>query len=226
VEVLLNNPVYHALLTGDAPLSAGTGSVRFFNPEVSPFAGFSEDDDNGFDDLHQQLPAGRNILFATRKQIEPPKGWQQIVAIQGLQFVFPDNVHIDAPALQPVPLGPQHIEEMIELTALTKPGPFGKRTIEFGHYHGFIENGRLAAMTGQRLHVANYTEISAVCTHPQHLGKGFAGALLLHQIDLIRQQGQTPFLHVRADNDRAIALYKRLGFEVNGPMNFYFLKRL
>lgn len=226
VEDFLNNPVYHALLLGDAHLGGGSGNVRFFNADVSPFAGFSIDNKAGFNELHQQLPQGRNILFASRQLIEPPKGWQQIVAIEGLQFVFPHNVPADAHALQPTPLSVQHVDEMIELTALTKPGPFGKRTIEFGHYYGFFENDRLAAMAGQRLHVGNYTEISAVCTHPQHLGKGFAGALLLHQIALIRQQGQTPFLHVRADNDRAIALYKRLGFEVNGPMNFYFLKTM
>lgn len=81
-------------------------------------------------------------------------------------------------------------------------------------------------MTGQRLHVENYTEISAVCTHPDHLGKAFAAALIKHQLNLICQSGKIPFLHVRDDNDRAIALYERLGFSQNGPMNFYFLKRI
>jgi predicted GNAT family acetyltransferase len=80
-------------------------------------------------------------------------------------------------------------------------------------------------MTGQRLHVDNYTEISAVCTHPNYLGKGYAAALMLHQLNLIRKQGQQAFLHVRKDNSRAIALYERLGFKVNRGMNFYFMKR-
>ena len=80
-------------------------------------------------------------------------------------------------------------------------------------------------MTGQRLHVNNYTEISAVCTHPDHLGKGFAAALMQHQLNLILNHDQIPFLHVRAENSRAIALYERLGFKVNREMNFYFMKK-
>jgi len=57
------------------------------------------------------------------------------------------------------------------------------------------------------------------------LGKGFAAALILHQLSLIHNQGQKAFLHVRDDNSRAIALYERLGFKVRRPMNFYFMKR-
>jgi predicted GNAT family acetyltransferase len=82
------------------------------------------------------------------------------------------------------------------------------------------------AMTGQRLHPQQYTEVSAVCTHPDHLGNGYASALVQHQVQLILQQGKTPFLHVREDNSRAIALYERLGFSISRNMNFYFMRRL
>ena len=51
----LNNPVYNALKTGDAHFNQGRGQVRFFNEEVSPFAGFSDDYDKGFDDLYRLL---------------------------------------------------------------------------------------------------------------------------------------------------------------------------
>ncbi len=114
---------------------------------------------------------------------------------------------------------------MVALAKLTRPGPFGNSTIDFGNYFGIFDKEKLVAMTGQRLHVDNYTEISAVCTHPDYLGKGFAAALMQHQLALILNAGQVPFLHVRADNTRAIALYERMGFKVNGPINFYFLKR-
>src|SRR5687767_7035763 len=35
---LLDNPVYNALLTGDAHHNLGSGEVRYFDKDVSPFA--------------------------------------------------------------------------------------------------------------------------------------------------------------------------------------------
>lgn len=226
MEELLDNPVFYSLQSKDAHLGGGKENAKYFNEEVSPFAGFPDDNENGFSELHELLPPGRRILFATRKQITQPSGWQLQHEIKGLQFVFTGNQISNSISVTPVPLAPEHVNEMIALATLTKPGPFSKRTIEFGHYHGVFRDDKLVAMTGQRLHVGNFTEISAVCTHPDYLGKGFAAALVQHQLNIINASGETPFLHVRADNVRAIALYERLGFRQNGEMNFYFLKKL
>ena len=222
---LLENPVYNALLTGDSHLSFGTEKVKYFDAEVSPFAGFAKDNKYGFSELYELLPSGRRILYAISSSIQEPKGWQLQHEIKGLQFVYEGSNTIEGDFSNIVPLTEQHVDEMIELVKLTKPGPFGKRTIDFGSYHGIFDHGKLVAMTGQRLHVANYTEISAVCTHPDHLGKGYASALMQHQLQIILNNGQQPFLHVRDDNERAIAVYERLGFNVSRPMYFYFLKR-
>lgn len=221
----LNNPVYHALSTTDASFNIGNDVVKFFHPEVSPFAGFDEENKNGFEQLHALLPNGHKILYAIPTPITAPQGWEVQHEIEGRQFIYEGGT-VNGSFPEIVPLNETHVEEMIALTRLTKPGPFDKRTIEFGQYHGIFENGKLAAMTGQRLHINNYTEISAVCTHPHHLGKGYATALLQHQLQIILKNGETPFLHVRADNDRAIAVYERLGFKVSRPMFFYFMKRL
>ncbi|HWJ28960.1 MAG TPA: GNAT family N-acetyltransferase [Flavisolibacter sp.] len=222
---VLYNPVYHALLTGDAHLANGTGEVKYFDEEVSPFVAFPDDYDKGFDELYNVLPPGRRILYAIPQSITEPRGWKVMASVKGLQFLFAGEKIQIRPSIGLLPLDKRHAAEMVQLAALTKPGPFNMRTIEFGHYHGVFDKGKLVAMTGQRLHVENYTELSAVCTHPDHLGKGYAAALMQHQINLILDQGQIPFLHVRADNERAIALYERLGFEVNREMNFYFMKK-
>lgn len=225
MEHLLNNFVYQGLLSNDSHLGSGTEKVKFFDEEVSPFVGFEEGYEKGFDDLADMLPHGRKILFASPHSITQPNGWQLIQEIKGLQFVFDSANNAQSPSSTPIPLQKKDVEQMVQLAALTKPGPFSSRTIEFGHYHGFFEEQQLVAMTGQRLHVQNFTEVSAVCTHPGHLGKGYAFTLVQHQVNLIRDSDQIPFLHVREDNQRAIAIYDRLGFKIRGAMNFYFMKR-
>ena len=225
MKELLHNPVYHALLSGNQHLSFGNEQVKYFDEQVSPFAGFDHAYKKGFSDLYDLLPAGRKILYATPSFITEPAGWELQHEVKGLQFVYEGTKEIETEFSSVVPLTETHVEEMIHLVKLTKPGPFGTRTIEFGSYFGIFVKDQLVAMTGQRLHIGNCTEISAVCTHPDHSGKGYASVLLQHQLQLILQNSQQPFLHVRDDNDRAIALYQRLGFSVSRPMNFYFMKR-
>ena len=225
MKPLLRNPVYNSLLYNDQHLGFGAGKVKCFNEDVSPFAGFEEGYEDGFHNLNNLLPAGRKILYATPVSLASPKDWKLLVAIEGLQFLYEGDAIGEPDSFHPVLLEQKHVEQMMQLAALTKPGPFGLRTIEFGHYYGVFENEQLVAMTGQRLHVQNFTEISAVCTHPDHLGKGYASALVQHQVNLVLSHQQIPFLHVRADNQRAIAVYERLGFKNQGTMNFYFLKK-
>jgi len=226
VEHPLHNPVFNALRSGDSHFALGNAQVKYFPAEVSPYAGFDSNNATGFDQLHALLPAGRQILFARPEPLEAiPTGWKLRHAIAGVQMIH-DGKAPASPSFDAVqPLQAEHIPAMIALTRLTRPGPFASRTIEFGGYHGIFINGALAAMTGQRLHVGNYTEVSAVCTHPDHLGKGYATLLLQHQLQLILAQGQQPFLHVRADNERAIGVYERLGFTISRPMEFYFMER-
>ncbi len=229
-SIYLDNPVYHALLTGDASKALGTAEIKYFEKEISPFVGFEDGYSyiEGFNYLYNLFPGEREILYATRNRIDDPQGWRMIRQIAGSQFVLAEKKSsgkLATGSVRLVALTPQHADEMVSLAALTRPGPFNKRTIEFGNYFGIFENNKLVAMTGERLHIHNFTEVSAVCTHPEYLGKGYASLLLEHQVDLILASGQTPILHVKADNERAIFLYEKLGFKLNGPMNFYFLKK-
>ncbi|MCG7857017.1 GNAT family N-acetyltransferase [Flavihumibacter sediminis] len=225
MKEFLDNPVYYALLSGDAGKALGEGQVKYFDKEVSPFVGFPEDFADGFKELHKQLPADRKILYATRNEISTPEGWELIQSVHGAQFLYLSEKGFEDTFSELVPLEHQHVDQMVNLATLTKPGPFGKRTIDFGNYNGIFHHDELVAMTGRRLHVYDHIEISAVCTNPDYGGRGYAQQLIKHQVNSILQEKKIPFLHVRADNKRAIDLYEKLGFTRNGVMNFYFLRK-
>ena len=57
---------------------------------------------------------------------------------------------------------------------LTNPGPFGPRTIELGRFVGIHRDGRMVAMAGERLKPEGHTEITGVCTDPDHRGRGYS----------------------------------------------------
>jgi predicted GNAT family acetyltransferase len=67
-------------------------------------------------------------------------------------------------------------------------------------------------MAGERLKVPGFTEVSAVCTHPEHTGKGYARLLMTEVMRRLFDRGERPFQHVRESNRRAIEIYERLGF--------------
>lgn len=112
-----------------------------------------------------------------------------------------------------VRLRPEHAREAVDLAALTRPGPFGPRTIELGEYWGHFVDGRLVAMAGERLHCPPFREISGVATHPAYQGNGFARSLMTLLTRRAWDRGEIPFLHVMCHNTHAWQLYERLGYE-------------
>jgi predicted GNAT family acetyltransferase len=154
-------------------------------------------------------------------------GWDYIAGAPLLQMVCENGHATPSSSASPamVELGAKDSPEMLKLTALTKPGPFGPRTHELGYYVGIRDAGKLVAMAGERMKVPGYTEVSAVCTHPDHLGKGYAAALMTEVMRSIRARGEKPFLHVRSDNSRAIAIYERLGFRKRSDGHYAVLRR-
>ena len=110
--------------------------------------------------------------------------------------------------------------EMLALAILTKPGPFRSRTRELGPFIGVKQDGRLVAMAGRRMRVDGFTELSGVCTHPDHRGRGYAAGLSRAVVGEILATGEGAFLHAFAEHDATIAFYRSLGFEVRAPMTY------
>ena len=212
----LDNVIWNALTTRDAHFAEGTGISRRFIREVGPLGAFAEFGDAGFESLAQLVKPGGTVGLFLNDPYQSRPGWNYVVGAPLLQMLWTNDSaplpNGDGPIPEIVRLGDKDSAEMIELTAMTKPGPFSSRTHELGAYLGIRDAGKLVAMAGERLKVPGFTEVSAVCTHPDHIGRGYAGLLMTEVMHGIRERGETPFLHVRQDNERAIALYEKLGF--------------
>lgn len=74
------------------------------------------------------------------------------------------------------------------------------------------ETGLPPAEGWGRLRLPGWTEISAVCTDPEHRGRGLATRLVRAAAAGIRERGDTPFLHAAPGNANAIRLYESIGF--------------
>ena len=225
----LDNVIWRALTTRQAEFAECFKQARRFVREVTSLCAFEEPGVRGFADLGELTGVGGTAAVFLENPYEPLSGWDFIAGASLSEMVCENGdghtVRSDS-VPEVLPLGAQDAAEMVELATLTKPGPFGLRTHELGAYVGIRLQGKLVAMAGERLKVPGYTEVSAVCTHPEHTGKGYAGVLMEEIMRGIRMRGEIPFLHVREDNTRAIALYERLGFRTRIRMHFAVLRKI
>jgi len=229
----LDNPIWQALITTHAPFAETRNSARKFPRAVSVLAGFSQPTPENYGSLAALLcPDERGGLFL-QEAPNPPASFTIVSAVPLLQMRC-ENRNSAAHAVRSNGIRPNKREfisltrsdvpEMLALTKLTKPGPFGLRTLEMGDYLGIRSAGALAAMAGERLRLPGYTEISAVCTHPDHLGHGYASDLMGVLMGRICSRGELPFLHVRPQNTRAIQVYERLGFAKRASFHYVVLR--
>lgn len=217
----LDNPAWAALKGRHAHLATGDGPVRRYPAEVSPFAALETPD--ALPVLAERMAEGETAVLWSPDELEAPTGVELVARFPIIQMVAFDFAPVDARDAEALTLA--HVDEMIALTTLMKPGPFGNRTFEMGNYIGVHENGRLAAMAGERMKALGFTEISAICVHPEHQGRGHARRLTSILGKRIVADGRVPFLNVLPENAAAIALYESLGFRLRRLMQVHLLRK-
>jgi predicted GNAT family acetyltransferase len=220
---LLDNPVWSALSTTHASFAEGDDLAKRYPLDVAPFGATRDQSPESYLSLARLLgPEGTAAMpLATMPVL--PAGWTVVRKIDSAQMVW--NTQTTPPGKHSFEeLTISNVDEMLDLVELTKPGPFFKRTPELGSYLGIREAGRLVAMAGERLKPYGYTEISAVCTHPDYRSRGYASSLVSILIQRIIKRNETPFLHVRTENIGAIRVYEKLGFKTRRIINIVVVK--
>jgi len=215
----LDDPIWAALTTGNRILAQGGPLAWRYPPEIAPFGAIADRTASSFNALATLVPPEGLIALATVDPLVPPTSLAIAMQAPVIQMVL--NAPIASVRTEPkhVLLGATDVADMLDLAGRTRPGPFGPRTIEFGHYIGLRTEGALVAMAGERMRFDRFVEVSAVCVDPEHRGKGFAALLVTRLARRLQAQGLTPFLHVFANNMSAIALYKKLGFDGRRILN-------
>ena len=119
------------------------------------------------------------------------------------------------------PLNQHFGKDLFQLVNLVQPGYFRPGTIELGAYYGIFKDGKLVAAAGERMKMNDYTEVSAIVTHPGYTGMGYAKQLIAYTVSQIQAQNKTAYLHVAETNTPAIHLYERLGFVTRRKISFW-----
>ncbi|MEV6286599.1 GNAT family N-acetyltransferase [Kribbella sp. NPDC051770] len=209
----LLNPAFESLSGAHSSVAEVLGNVRVYPADMAPFLGLPDAaTPQDWADAAELIGPGR-VVAIKHPDLVVPESFTVDAAIDLVQFVAPPGLGAADPEL--VELGPADVPEMLDLVARTDPGPFRKRTVELGRYLGLRENGVLIAMAGERYRISGHTEISAVCTHPDHRGRGLATRLIRAVAAGIEQRGDRPFLHTGTANRSAIRVYEHLGFTVS-----------
>lgn len=219
----LDNPIWESLISRHRSLALRQGEVACYPAEVAPFLGVSAGGVEVRAGLESLVaPGAASLLLGPTPST--PAGWHLERVAMLAQMICPARMaEVDGPAI--IELSEAHRADVLALTALVYPHYFRPRTMDLGRYFGIYQDGRLAAIIGERMGMDDWQEISAVCTHPDYVGRGYARCLLawLSNDNLVR--GRTPFLHVSHENVRAKRLYEQTGYQLRCDIPFWSLSR-
>ena len=220
----LERPPWSALTTAHSSFAFGDDRARRYRPDFAPMAAVRDASDECLQALGATMRPGEVVGLFDAVPISGNRSLEVIVHKTVEQMVYEESA-VPPAADGHVNLVPADVPDMMHLAELTKPGPFAARTIALGSYIGIRTGGRLVSMAGERMRFPGFTEISAVCTHPEHRHRGHSSALVRALIRGILDRGETPFLHIFSDNSAAGSLYEHLGFSYRRTLTVTVLKR-
>ena len=220
----LDNPFHSALASIHRSIALCHGETLRYPVDSAPFLGIPHAGVDMAAALDALVPEGDTVLLLGVAPAVVPTGWslQPFADLAQLHCEHALEV-VDGPDI--IELDDRHRADVLALTALVYPHYFRPRTMELGRYFGMYVDGHLAAMIGERLGTPDARELSAICTHPEFLGRGYARPLTAFLGNLTLQEGRLPFLHVAYSNARAKALYEAMGYRLRRDIPFMALRR-
>jgi ribosomal protein S18 acetylase RimI-like enzyme len=223
METLLDNPPWSALTTAQAQFARGGAEAKRYLPGILPFVAFSGEGRAA--DLDPFIDAGETF-YIIGSPPPLPAHWTPELELPCAQLLAPENLHcMPKPTEEITLLKDSDKADMYTLINSVQPGYYRPDTPHLGDYCGIRRNGRLIAMAGERMRLMGYSELSAICTHPDYTGHGYAQQLIAWLCHRQHAAGIIPFLHVSLANERALRLYIHLGFRHRREIVFTRLRK-
>jgi GNAT superfamily N-acetyltransferase len=214
----LNNPVWHSLNEAHRSFSINYDSLKCYGPEFCPFGGFGNSN-NSIEEIASYAKLINNFFIVGDKPI-----FSKELALKNelvcLQMIMNGSTSVDIQE-EIVKLNNNYEDALFNLVNLVQPGYFKNKTSQLGDYYGIFQNGNLVAAAGERMKMDDFIEVSAIVTHPEHTGKGYAKQLTAHVVNKILDQHKVPYLHVAETNTGATILYTKLGFGIRRKISFW-----
>jgi len=219
----LDNPFWSSLQSRHSELALRAGEATRFPADYAPFLGVANADVNASEALADLL-APEESVYLLGVAAKTNQDWQLEAFRPLAQMVCEAPLElIDGPEI--ILLSDQHRDDVLDLTSRIYPHYFRRRTMELGRYFGIYQEGRLAAMIGERMGMDAHQEISAVCTDPDFNGRGYARRLLAFLSNDNLERNRQPFLHVSHENTRALSMYEKTGYRIRRDIPFWCLRR-
>ncbi len=218
----LDNPAWHSLNETHRSFAVGNDEIKFYQPEICPFGGINSKLPDLISFLKKFPHLKSFFIIGDKPQtspvliIEQELVCLQMVCTAPIDIAFPETI---------IPIKESHKKQLIDLVNLVQPGYFKAGTFLLGDYYGIYQNDQLVAVTGERMKMYGFTEISAVVTHPDFTGKGFAKQLVAQTANKNFEHDRVPYLHVAETNTSAVRLYQKLGFVIRRKISFWKMKR-
>jgi GNAT superfamily N-acetyltransferase len=214
----LDNPVWYSLSETHREFAIDYKYIKFYDPAYCPFGGSLQNVNVAAPIAEYAKLTDSFFVVGEKPGVHDPVQFRnelvcnQMVIEHRPAIVIKENI---------VKLAHEHAQDLSQIVNLVQPGYFKSKTSWLGDYYGIFKDGKLVAVTGERMKMNEYTEVSAVVTHPDHTGQGYAGQLVTHTLHSIFDQNRKPYLHVAETNTGAVRLYEKLGFVTRRKISFW-----
>lgn len=218
-KIKLDNPTWYSLTETHKDFAIDYNGIKFYQPDYCPFGGFTQHDTTRTGIENYALltdnfyVVGDRPIFGGKVQLNKELVCNQMLLDKPIDFAISEYIT----KLETT----NHKTDLFNLVNLVQPGYFKSKTSDLGNYYGIYKDDKLIAVTGERMKMNKYTEVSAVVTHPEHTGKGYAKQLVAFTSNKIFNEDKIPYLHVANTNIGAMTLYEKLGFWTRRKISFW-----